>query len=331
MRNPALRDSSAIPSKELDVLQIGHPCGLCNRLDVIATGSMLAREQGREGIELLWPLNGHMPVRFHDLFTDLPDGRVVERDIDPGVVESYCAAQAGLPAAYRSSATYGEMLNRVLNSAVPEVRAQVLEFEARHFGPGKRSRPPVGVHVRRSESPLPLCPYAQPLRYYEAVMRSLPDDTRFFVSTDSQDGFQWLQKRFGARVFQRTKAHDNRSDVSGVQEGLVDMLLLSRCSAIIGTHGSSFSGTAALAGRIPILMVKTFPRLPAEWPSFSVMRWTWAYRHFLVESTFWKRWVDWSVRPAVTRLSRAPARCWRIASTYGVATFATVRGRSRRI
>jgi hypothetical protein len=302
---------------EREMLQIGHPCGLCNRVDVIATGYVLAQQRGEENVELFWPLNSHLPIRFHDLFTGLPSGRVVEREIDHAVIDDYYAAQAALPVDYRGSAPYGHALRRLLNHVVPEVLAEVSEFASRQFGDDQRGRRPVGVHVRRSEHPMPLCPYAQPLRYYEAVMKSLPKETRFFVSTDSQDSFRWLDERFAERVFQRLKRHDNRVDLSGVREGLVDMLLLSRCSAIIGTHGSSFSGTAALAGGSVILMVKTFPHVPPQWPGFSTWRWLWAYRHFLVESTFWKRWFAWSLRPAMARLFRVPARCWRISRSCG--------------
>src|ERR1035438_8937406 len=53
----------------LTMLQVGHPGGLCNRLDVITTGYVLARDRGEEEIEVLWPLNSHMPSSFHDLFT----------------------------------------------------------------------------------------------------------------------------------------------------------------------------------------------------------------------------------------------------------------------
>jgi hypothetical protein len=303
-------------SPQRDMFQIGHPCGLCNRLDVIATGYMLAPLKGTTGIELVWPLNSHMPIRFHDLFTDLSSGRVVEHEIEQSIADDYHAAQAELPADYRGSVTYRESLRRVLNNAVPEVVADVAEFAARHFSADRLGRRPVGVHVRRSEHPLPLCPYAQPLRYYEAVMQSLPNDTMFFVSTDSEGSFRWLNERFGNRVFQRPKRHDNRTDLHGVREGLVDMLLLSRCRAIIGTHGSSFSGTAALAEGRPILMVKTFPRVPPRWPAFSAWRWLWAYRHFFVESTFWERWIEWSLRPTIARLFRVPARCRRISRSW---------------
>jgi len=277
---------------------------------VITTGYILAKIHGEEEIEVFWPLNYHLPVHFQDLFTDLPHGRVVERDVEPRVLADYETAQAQLPSDYRNSALYREMLRRVLDCTVPEVVSEVSEFVAAHFHGTQKGSGPIGVHIRRSEKPYPICPYAQPLRYYEAIMRGLAEDTRFFVSTDSQEAFWWLSRRFGDRVFQRSKLHDNRSELGGVREGLVDMLLLSRCSGIIGTFGSSFSGMASRVEGRPILRVKTNLQVPAGWPSFSSVQWLWSYRHFFVESTFWQRWLYYSARPTAGHLYHALVRRW---------------------
>ena len=77
------------------MLQVGSPCGLCNRLDVIITGYVLARARGEEEIEVLWPVNNQMPASFHDLFTALPSGRVVECNLSPRGWRDY--PLAGLP------------------------------------------------------------------------------------------------------------------------------------------------------------------------------------------------------------------------------------------
>jgi hypothetical protein len=236
----------------------------------------------------------------------------VERDIDPEISREFYASVAGLPPDYRTSEYYGRMLRRLLANVVPDVHAAVTEFVSEHFRTTGPNSAIVGVHIRRSEHPWAVCPYAQPLRYYEAVMASFSTETRFFISTDSQEAFRWLETRFGGRVFQRPKLHDNRNSVAGVREGLVDMLLLSKCKAIVGTHGSSFSGQAALAGSRPTLMVKTVPEIPPDWPSFSRWRWLWAYRHFLLESTVWYRCFIWVLRPQAARIPRIPARVARL-------------------
>src|SRR5258705_13046918 len=132
------------------MLQVGHPGGLCNRLDVITTGYVLAGRRGEEEIDVFWPLDDrHMPVSFHDLFTGLPRGRVVECNIDPRVLQDYYAMAAPLPSNYRDSQFYGERLKRVLANVVPEVQSEVLAFAKEHFhgsqGPGATT---VGIHIR---------------------------------------------------------------------------------------------------------------------------------------------------------------------------------------
>jgi hypothetical protein len=309
------------------MLQVGTPCGLFNRVDVITTGYVLAEMRGEKEIEVLWPVDKHhMPVSFYELFTALPRGRVLQQDIEPRFYEEYNAAMASLPSDYRHSDFFREMLRLLLSNAVPEVQAEVSAFVEEHFqSSAEQGASTVGIHVRRSgaEHPQPLSPFAQPLRYYEAVIRSFPPETRFFVSTDSQFAFRWLQSRFGDRVFQKPKVHDNRSSASGVREGLVDLLLLSRCSAIIGTYRSSFSGIASLVGPCPVLLIRTFPDVPADWPSFSRWRWVWGYRHFLVESTIWQRWFIWSyaefIRPWAVRLAGILTRLIRHGRLRGTA------------
>jgi hypothetical protein len=297
------------------MIQVGHPCGLCNRLDVITTGYVLAKQRGEANIEVFWPLdNRHMPVHFHQLFTALPHGRVIESDIDPQALQDYYAVTAGLPSDYRDSEFYGQMLKRLLANVVVEVKSEVAAFVEQYFQPTSASEAAatIGIHVRRSERPMPLCEFAQPLRYYEAVMKSFPPETRFFVSTDSQEAFGWLHERFGSRDFQRPKVYDDRTSLAGVREGLIDLLLLSRCRAVLGTWGSSFSHIAALAGTRPVLRLRAFPKVPANWPRFSWWRWVWAYRHLLVESTLWRRWLFWEVRPYVLIVPRIPTRCLRV-------------------
>src|SRR5512132_4245055 len=116
------------------MLQVGHPCGLCNRLDVITTGYLFARERGEKNLEVIWPVNNQMPASFRDLFTALPNGRVVECNLDPRAWRDHPAWRdfhsliASLPANYRDSEFYTEMLARLVANAVPEVQAEVSAF-----------------------------------------------------------------------------------------------------------------------------------------------------------------------------------------------------------
>jgi hypothetical protein len=127
-------------------------------------------------------------------------------------------------------------------------------------------------------------------RYYEAVMR-LPRNP-LFCEHDFGGSF-----RTDWQPTWRPKTHDNRTWWRS--RGDSSTCLFTRCSAIIGTYGSSFSGIASLAGQRPVLMLKTKPHIPAGWPSFSRWRWLWAQRHIFVEATTWRRWFIYVVRPQV--------------------------------
>jgi len=323
------------------MFRIGHPGGLGNRLDLITTGYVLAKENRLGDLEVLWPITNAMPASFFDLFSCLPGGRVVDCEVSPNdvgqfetiVLEDYYRLKKALPQDYRDSQFYGEMLATLMAKAHPELQSEAAAFVEENFQPASScGLPTIGVNIRREEpaavvkevfgltsrglSPITpadfatrqLCEFAQPLRYYEAVMKSFPQNTRFFISTDSQEAFQWIRGRFGNRVFQHPRVHDNRTSVAGVREWMVEMLLLSRCAAVVGTGRSSAAYMAARAGGRPLLSVKTFPKIPADWPSFNRWRWLWAYRHILVESTFWRTWLFYVVRPRAVRIAKIPGK-----------------------
>jgi hypothetical protein len=283
-----------------EVLRVGHPGGLCNRLDVITTAYLLTDQLELAPPDVAWPLNEHMPARFDDLFEGLPRGRLVSGDWDAAASDAYDAMRDRLPANYRSEAVYHDHLVRLLDCVVPAIRDEADRAAAAMGGVGQA----IGVHIRRAEVGAPISPFAQPLRYYEALMRAFPAGTRFFVATDSAQAFRWLSARFGNRVFQIDRRRHDRSSVAGVQESLVDLLVLSRCQAIIGTARSSFSHIAALLGRRPVLFVQPNVSVPDGWPAFSRTRWLWAQRHFLIEPTFWTRLAYYELRPAIRRRLR---------------------------
>lgn len=65
-----------------------------------------------------------------------------------------------------------------------------------------------------------------------------------------------IKERFPDRVVVRPKVFA-RDKAAGVRDALVDLLLLSRCRRILGSHWSSFSETAAEIGGIDLEIVGT--------------------------------------------------------------------------
>jgi len=117
------------------------------------------------------------------------------------------------------------------------VRARAEAFCSRHF-----RNHVIGVHYRgtdkSTETPL--------LRseLYESVLDKLPRDSQLFVATDSATFLAAMRSRYGRRVIatesRRSMDHQPVHLTGGAvaaEQGLIDALLLSRCSLLI--HGPS--------------------------------------------------------------------------------------------
>ncbi len=116
-----------------------------------------------------------------------------------------------------------------------------------NFGPDT-----VGVHIRRRD-------HKTSIRYspINAFIREMEQcvakngETNFFLSTDCPKTERVLLRRFAGRIATRPRELE-RASQSGMQNALVDLMILARTSQIIGSFGSSFTFTAASYGGIPL-------------------------------------------------------------------------------
>lgn len=115
----------------------------------------------------------------------------------------------------------------------------------------------VGVHIRRGDneasaqvSPLDL--------FIERMDRELEraPETRFFLATDNPETERLVTGHFPGRVAARKK-NLSRTHTRGVQDAMVDLLILSKCRLILGSYWSSFSMTAADMGGATLEVVRT--------------------------------------------------------------------------
>ena len=114
----------------------------------------------------------------------------------------------------------------------------------------------IGVHIRRTDnlesiqqSPIEL--------FFTAIDKEidLNADVSIYLATDDESVKQKLQKRYGKRlIYVKDKA--DRSSISGIQGGIVDMYTLARTQKILGSFHSSFSELAAQLGDIPLEIIK---------------------------------------------------------------------------
>ncbi len=109
----------------------------------------------------------------------------------------------------------------------------------------------VGVHIRRGDNEASI--QVSPLDLFVARMQREVEqypEVRFFLATDDPATEREVLERFPGRVTVRAKEL-SRTRTSGVQDALVDLLILSKCPLILGSYWSSFSQMAAeLGGRM---------------------------------------------------------------------------------
>lgn len=67
---------------------------------------------------------------------------------------------------------------------------------------------------------------------------------KFFLCTDSEETQQKFKKLFGNRIVTFTKTNFDRNSVLFTQEGLIDLLILSKTKRILGTYGSTYTEMA---------------------------------------------------------------------------------------
>jgi len=113
----------------------------------------------------------------------------------------------------------------------------------------------IGVHIRGTDNAeaLERSPVAA---FMERLQSEVERDAgaRFLLATDDPAIEYAVKERFSDRVVVRPKVFA-RVKAAGVRDALVDLLLLSRCRRILGSHWSSFSETAAEIGGIDLEIV----------------------------------------------------------------------------
>jgi hypothetical protein len=112
-----------------------------------------------------------------------------------------------------------------------------------------------GVHVRRTD-------FSQYLPHRK--QRQLPALQRYFDHLDGWTGSYFLatdggdeveeafRRRYGDRLITYSKRSLHRHDTEAVQDALVDVYLLQRCRAFVGTMYSSFTDMGAVSCPKPV-------------------------------------------------------------------------------
>ncbi len=114
----------------------------------------------------------------------------------------------------------------------------------------------VGVHVRRTDNKNSI-DVSTLDRFIECMKTCLLEqpETTFLLATDDADVESHLHEVFPRKIITFKKWAYDRGQKVAIQEALIDLLLLSKCHKILGSHYSSFSEYASLFHRRELLIV----------------------------------------------------------------------------
>ncbi len=114
----------------------------------------------------------------------------------------------------------------------------------------------IGVHIRRTDNIKAIS--NSPIELFEKAMAEQiqrNDRTHFYLATDSTEIKKFLLRRFPDRIT-TSKSSSSRTDISGMQDAVVELYCLSRTSCLFGSFFSSFSRTAAELGGIEEVTIR---------------------------------------------------------------------------
>lgn len=112
--------------------------------------------------------------------------------------------------------------------------------------------PIIGIHVRRTDHSTAI--RLSPLDgFFHAADGALEQHSaaQLFLCSDDEGVRSSFRQRYGTRVLV-SDAQLSRSSTAAIQDAVVDLFSLARCSRIIGSYHSSFSELAAMIGGRPL-------------------------------------------------------------------------------
>ena len=126
----------------------------------------------------------------------------------------------------------------------------------------------IGVHVRRTDH-VTSREQSPDAIFFAALDACIEQDdaVEFCFCTDDGDTLARFRERYGRRIITRADRQLGRDSVGAIEDAVVDIFSLARCSRILGSEWSSFSRLAAQLGGIErrVLSVGETKDTPAHW------------------------------------------------------------------
>jgi len=244
------------------MLSIRTQGGFCNRLRAIVSASLWAEDLGLD-LEIYWPQEiGHMACAIEEILdiSTIPRltktraqylsqaHQVLNVDDMRTVLEL-----AGDPRIQSYSIFHDDFLKP---RGIAILRGiQVMPYLESIATSQMTFTRPIGIHIRRTDHLN--CIKASPLPAFEtkvsAILEENPDQ-KFFLASDEFNVKNKFKELYAGSVVSPIYTL-GRMTKEQQQHGIVDWLLLHKCSKILASRGSSFSELAALRAGIVLEVV----------------------------------------------------------------------------
>jgi len=259
--------------------------GLGNRLLALASGVAIARATGRS-FRMIWPPNDACAAPFHHLFSSEWDVRSEKSDPrawlvlaeawrngGPDLLREHLGDQTILsggllliPGVYPHHAAWQQVAFDVVDhlAPVPQLQSRIDAFAQTHFGANV-----IGVHLRRGDflrrQPDTVANTDLVIAEVDRHLDATPDAAIFLCTDDGgpdqvtgrirREGVrERLKARYGARVVWTSPRTLDRRDPRASEDAVVDLWLLRRTSAFVGTASSTFSAMATFGRNVDAIL-----------------------------------------------------------------------------
>lgn len=275
-----------------DILVANVIGGLCNRLWTIAAALRWARLTNRN-LEIVWCNNNDLAANYFDLFEAAPiplkihNPSRIEYDLKWEIPRKRNLYLSGIYQKIRFAATYSDAfgLKPYLGKGddfikcIQQVKGDILVTSGSSVGgfdedlfrelfiPSQVIQSlikektkyfdthTIGVHIRRTDNlksieQSPVDMFVQEM--HKCIM--LDDKANFFIASDDVSVQDKMKNIFGERV-SCGDTSPTRRNLDGMMQATADLWALSMTSCILGSFSSSYTGTAALIGKIPLKVI----------------------------------------------------------------------------
>jgi len=232
--------------------------GFCNRLRAIVSAALWAEDLGT-GLVIYWPEEpGHMACRIDEILVPLTIPGIVKfhtgyirnarQVLSHEEMESVLQVQRLMPSSEIRIESYSIFHNDFHSRGIKILRRIQIHPSIQKMTEGVKDGL-VGIHIRRTDHVK--CIEASPLALFEEYLEKA-DRGNFYLATDDAEVKAAFKEKFTKHFIASPVVKLGRLSKEQQIHGIIDWLLLQKCTKIVASQGSSFSELAAWRAGIPL-------------------------------------------------------------------------------